>query len=424
MATQIPKPQSLCSYHLSKNKKRLLWILLASAILILAAVGAYKAHRTFYWIHREILHTQFAVERYQRQVVQEKNREDVRITQLEQAWKNSEAKLFSQEERIRKLEHLLAQRSLHPDMREVNLLQELQVQKDLYIQAQQKIHSYEQQLLALTHEMKHDKEQNQLIRQEQAKIRAEHQELLNQRPQVSQEQLLKKSLESWFSQLANADYELEQKVKDIQKAVESCAKIGELKALEVYYDDKLENLSRVLQKSNNTTSKDLSDNSQFKQLKQDLIKLAEQEERIKAAFNNLGGHQKNNEERLKALESQGNLKTINARLADAPVQSPHELLKEAIKNYNLLSQSGQNKKELKEAKKHIKQLHRQINQQPEEIYHKIQQDAMKQTTSQGKQKEQVKVSEKETLNQSPFERELGNDIANLINAFVDLYEDL
>lgn len=412
MATLIPKPKSLFSYHLSKNKKILFFTFLALLLLIGLTFGAVKIHKEFKKIHRlrnDLSQTQFTLSQYRRQINHLSHDDDLKISRLQQAWTDIEAKLRNQEERIRKLDHILPQR---PEMKEVNLLEELKVQREMYLQAQERNQLYEQQLLALTEEMKSYKEQNQLIRQEQIDMRAEYQELFSQRPQVPQEQPLKESMESRLSQLENVDYELERKVKDVQKTFESCAKIGEVKALENYYDYKLQSLSDVVHNLKNS-----SDNAQ---LRQDLIKLAEEEKGIKAAFSKLGESQKNHEERLKALENQNHSKVISPKPANISVQSPHELLKEAVENYNNLSKSGHNKKELKEVKKHIKELHHQINQQAVETHQKAQEETLKQNKSQVNQKGQVRISESEILDPSQFERKLGNSIENLINAFVDL----
>jgi len=183
MATLIPKPRPFCSHHLSKNKTLLFLILLAILILIVSALSIYKASQKVDQLRHENLHLQSSVDQYQHQLNQLKNEDDARASKLEQAWAH-------QEELTQKLKDILAQLSFHSEMRETNLARELNAQKDMYLQAQQKIGSSEQQLQSLNQEMKYYKEQNQLMRQEQAKIEAKYQELLNQRPLNPQETLV------------------------------------------------------------------------------------------------------------------------------------------------------------------------------------------------------------------------------------------
>jgi len=310
VSTPQPPPQCVSK----RNNKRLLFILFAVVAIMLASAGIERAYRNFSSLQNEMIQAQVQLSQYQQHLQhmnQKLNHYEAQIVATQgQAWE-TKVKSHNHEERLNRHENFLAQQSLHSDanskIKEQSLLKELKAHKDMHLQSQQKLQSYEQHLLALTQDLKSYKEQNQLVKQEQAKMKAEHQELIKKlsqtkTPQVSLEGL-EKALESRLSQFVYADYELEQKLKDLQKAVESSAKVGELKALEVYYDDKINDLSNVIQnvsKSSGVKGKVETGNQQ--QLKQGLAKLNLEKEELKLAMNNLWDHQRKSEERINNLE--------------------------------------------------------------------------------------------------------------------------
>ena len=346
-----------------KNNKRLLFIFFAAVTIIFVSAGIQGAYQKFSSLKNEMAQSQLLLSQYQEHLQymnQRLNYFEAQVFAKQEQSLGIKAKTHNHEDRLNRIEHFLEQQSLHSDanskMKEQSLLKELKTHKEMYLQTQQKLQSYEQHLLALTQELKASREQNQLFKQEQAKMRAEHQEIIKKLSQTKTSQVnlegLEKALESRLSQFVYADYELEQKVKDLQKAVESAAKVGELKALEVYYDDKINDLSNVIQ--NLPKSKGVQTKQQETvnpQVKQELAKLNIEKEEMKASMNNLWNHQRKNEERINLLE-----KTKQPEIKKT--QQP-EILKSDIKMKE------------KQQPKNVKQT-QQNEEEPENIFELLQ----------------------------------------------------
>jgi len=366
--TTTPKPSSSLLSRFPKNKRRLFFILVAVVALLFAANSIGKAYHRYTLIHQDMMQAQILFSQYREYIDNRLNyNENVKLAQLEEAWTLSEAKISRQQETIKRLEQALAQKSHHS---EKNLLQELKAHKEMYIESQQKLQLYEQHLLALTQELKSYREINQLIKQEQAKMRAEHQELIKKLSQTTPSQVsheaLEKALDSRLSQFVYADYELEQKLKDLQKAVESSAKVGELKALEVYYDDKINDLSSIMKNGGKRALPQAQGQaereSEVSQLKQELIKLRMEKEEMKTAVNNLWNQQRKSEERLNKLvetqASQNNKPSVQEQpqpagvnngpkntqkeaSQKAPVKEPQELIDDFFKQFGVQANAEQ-----------------------------------------------------------------------------------
>jgi len=340
MATTTFKP-SASSHRFLPSKGQLLVILLIAGASILAAISFTTAYQNFVLLHQDMVQAKTLVSQY-KDSLNNKGNNNMRL--LEQSSETNKFKTQQLEERIKVLEQALKQqqqRSSYPDGKEA-VKKELEAYK---LQFQQKIQEYEQQIFALTQQMKNYREENQITREQQMKIRNAYQQLLNKFNEksqggiVSSQDDLENALESRLSQFVNADYEHEQKFKELQRAIENCAKVGELKALEVYYDDKFDSLNKVIQKNQQQKpssvgqAKTVSENpQQIQQLKQEIFELNVEKEEIRNVLNSVLTQQRKNEERLNKVEAQGTQNTNTNKNHFATEQTEPSRKPQPVKN--------------------------------------------------------------------------------------------